>query len=165
MRTIKIVACTLLTLSLAVPVDATSKRGRPATRGEIMQRALAAVKAGDAEAYGRLMLTRDDVKKYCPNQADRVSPDQMKRLRDGAAKSIARCSRLIDWSKAKHLRDEGGETGEKVDKCGGDLRMVSDIKVYFRVGEETFRLRLGDPRLLGGKIYVFGEAPSCSRSK
>lgn len=153
----------ILTVLVAFTLPAAAKQ-RPASMKSLRDAGLAALKKGDAAAYIHIMFNLADIKKYCPDQLKQLPPGLAKKMHNSIRKSVKKCNALFDWSKAKLVRVEGGEK-KKPDKKCKNLFELKDIKAYYAVGKKTYRVKLDDPIVFGGKLFVFADDPRCREER
>lgn len=153
--------CTGLPLALvlvwATPAIA---KERPKSLEALTSAALAAIKKGDADAYVRLLFKRADIKKHCPKNLKDMTPAYLARFHEEVRKRVKECKGLLDWSKAKQKRKEGGKKKGVALGCATVVEH-KEIKVYFAVGGKTYRIKLDAPVVFGGKHFAFADPPRC----
>ncbi len=139
--------------------SASSSRTGASSREELADRAFAALRAGDANAYRALLPEPRVIPRSCKWSAKfrRALPE----IAQDLDQRFAECQHLLDWAKAKvtphgYSAEPGPEGGCPPVIGHGEARF--DISV----GSERYEVTIDDVMEIGGRFYVF-DTPQCHK--
>ncbi len=121
---------------------------------------MAAIQAGDGEAYGQLMFTLDDVKISCAKALEDVNANMISRMHGSVTQSVQKCGEL-DWAKAKPLGRTGGERKGPANGCSAEVWELQDIKLMFEIDGKKVQVKLDDPMVFPDGSHAFADNPRC----
>ncbi len=167
MRASTLLPSLLCLLCLPALADAGEAPARPATQAALVDAAMAAVEENDPEAYLALFPKTQEFVTHCPElMADPKMSRAIREIHQNAGphvrKKIQQCHELIDFSRAKRVRVEGGQRHEEPEEGCRDLFEVGDILVFLEVGGKTYTVKLDDPYVMGTDAYGLMDDPRCS---
>ena len=92
-----------MTMKLAIALVAVSlafvaSADRPTSQQDLTNRALKALRKGDAKAFHELMLRHADVEAHCPEMAREIPATWFEKARKKAARKVAQCAEAFDWA-------------------------------------------------------------------
>jgi hypothetical protein len=167
-----LVVLSLLSLSLPALaqalVEKTTTSKRPQTRAELLTVAMSAIRAKDVSAYMALYPTMEETKLHCPEMISAADSEDMiadmhKMGAVDAAEGIAYCHKVIDFSKAVQIEQVKKSERDPEPSSGcNNFFNVEDIKVYFKIGEKRYKVRIDGPFMIGADGFAIGDKPRCS---
>jgi hypothetical protein len=131
----------------------------PSSIAELVDRGLAALRAGDADGYRDLLITNDEVLEQCSELAERFTPEGVERVHESLAKRLLECAEF-DWSNAVEVERTIDPKERQRPFCGGEWTTLQDIIVQAEVPGGTLSIQLDDPMRVG-RAFAFGEGPVC----
>lgn len=142
-------------------------RPAPTSKEELTKAALAALKAGDADAYLALIMAKAELQEHCSEGVAKLKAGKLdklfKELDTKTRRRVAECKALFDWSKAKQVEVKGGDIRDRPAKgCKDTVKRVKDINVDFEVDGTKYKVKLDDPQIFGG-VWRFTEEPQCRK--
>jgi hypothetical protein len=168
---------TFLAISLALGCESgprkEPKRKSPgpgaASLDELRDRALAAIRAGDPEAYLELVASPAFLMKHCSDEPEYAAMEEGGAVvardlqRDEIRRALERCID-VDWAKATIEGHEGGGP-KKSTKLSCDPASVAydDLVTVVRAGDVTWRIKVANDVYRVADRYVAVDAPDCER--
>ncbi len=149
------------TAASAAPGDGANPASeRPKSIDELVTRALAAIKAGDGQAYGALMFTQEDVTKACPELLKSVDAELLAKMARSVSERVAECGQL-EWAEAKQVGRSGGQRKHRSKDCSHEVWELQDVKMTFQIGGEEVQVKLDDPLEFPDGTFAFADNPRC----
>jgi hypothetical protein len=131
---------------------------------ELAERGLAAIRAGNAEAYIELLGTNAAMNEYCPELLEKMGPKGIQEAHEFVRSQIEECGKMVDWSKAQEVSRiiPTEEIPEGSCKNHNSVYKIRDILFEFEVLGERFQIKLDDP-VRFGPVYVLVDDPKCRK--
>lgn len=138
---------------------------RPASLDGLIRRAVAAIVDNNVAAYAKLLATASETRRACPDRYAKRDPAERRkkwqRLLATTRESLAKCSNLVDFKKARKVRVTGGERDKPVDHCKQEVVLLKDIHVVYELNKVQFEVIVAKPYVRQGSIYGVASRPHC----
>jgi hypothetical protein len=151
----------VLVLVLLPALGSAQKAPPPKEWQPLIDGSTGAIKKKDAAALTKYLASWLEFGTACATKAPTAKDlaevqDMEKKRPDDAARSIRDCS-LMDWTKARFVRAEGGELEPPT--CAR-LQFGKAIVLHYTEGTDDWRVTLPSPVILNGKRLLV-RAPTC----
>ncbi len=124
------------------------------TPTDVAHRILGALISGDPEPYVRLLMSYDDLKRYCPGVA-RVSPQSYATQLHVSRTNFQKCRALVDWTGARIEGLRGARLSRGPTACIARVQGGTHLKFMVRLRNgKAVEVKFGDPLLLDGRRWT-----------
>jgi hypothetical protein len=129
--------------------------GRPQNLEQLADAAIAALRAGDGDAFVvQLTPGSDELVRLCPG-----SEGMLDAMRENVQRRVAKCAGAFDWKQARRVRVSGG-TASGGKSCNPAITYLEKVVIELDVGGQPHRLELDEPMRMPSGLAV-GDGPRC----
>lgn len=151
------IATALLVLPATLSPAATVEVTNPLLDASL--KAIDALRAGDVEAFNKLLVDPAYVKSICPNHP--LADIKTVRLRAKVAKSMVKCGSFIPLDKATLIAMSLEPDRTPAAECNrGVAERLHDVRFWFEYEGKRMEIRLDDPIRVGDRV-MFADDPRC----
>ncbi len=139
--------------------DASSNKTGASSRDELADRAFAAVRAGNADAYRTLLPEPRVIPRSCKWSAKFLRA--LPKIAHDLDQRVADCQHLLDWAKGKVTPH--GYSAEPAPEGGCPLVIGhGEARFDVSVDSERYKITIDDVMEIDGRFYVF-DTPQCHK--